>query len=482
MKHFTLSLAIALLLAGSYSFAQSKGFRTSVQSKTENTGDTSRFIMKAVSESGIWKPKKEVIYMSDMEGTADSWLEDSQIDYEYDKNGNIISMVESYEGDQNRTQTKYDAFNNKIEVIIQYMEDGKWANSEKYEYVYDDVVKNYQTERKAYIWDQTTGEWNMNYAHKKVITRNAKGFITQLSVMLMNQNNQYDEIERTEIDYTDGDLPATTWRFMQLNNDLQLVEQVRYDKIIWEHSDGQILNSDEAFMVGSNRMRKADIYDEGEKTATFECTYVDGKTDFDCRIKSASSNEEIHHTLTELDENGSFKEEIIEKFDENGDGQLVTYDQYSVIIYDDHKNPVSEEYFEVVDGTPELTSGMKSLYTYGPNGEITETVIQEYDYDATEYMNRMKIVASDFVFFTSGVDCIRTKTGTLNIRVSDELMTIEKEGMCRYSIYSATGTMLSSGQIENNRGEVSLAGLPAGLYFVKVADGQQSETAKFIKK
>lgn len=482
MKHFTLSLTLAFLVASGYSSAQSKSFRTPMKSKTEKSGDASRYIIKAASEPGTWKPKKEVFYEPDMEGETDAWLEYGQFTNEYDSNGNNISTTEDYGDNQNRTLSKYDAYNNRIEVVKQSMEAGTWVNTEKTEYVYDPVVKNFQTERKAYSWNAATGQWDMNYAHKKVITRNAKGFVTRLSVTLMNENNQYDELERTEITYTNDDLPATSWKFLQADDKFELVEKVKYDKINWDRSDGQILNSDEAFMVGNNRIKKADIYDEGVKTATFECTYVDGKTDFDSRIKSVSSEEEIHHTLTELDGNGSYKEEIIEKFDENGDGQLVTYDQYVVCTYDDRKNPVSEEYFEVVDGTPEQTDGMKMIYTYGPNGEITETVNQMYDYDAAEYMNMEKVIASDFVFFASGIDCIPTKLGTLSIVVSDDRLIFENEGMSRYSIYSATGTLLSTGQVENNRGEVSLAGLPAGLYFIKVSDNQYSETAKFIKK
>ena len=385
-------------MTGSYTFAQSKGFRTSLKSKTENAGNTSRFIMKATSEAGTWKPRKEVIYEPDMEGETDEWLEYGQITNEYDNNSNNISMIEDNGDDQNRTLSKFDAINNKIEVIKQNMEAGEWVNTEKTEYAYDPVVTDYQTERKAYTWDPATGKWILNYAHKKVITRNAKGFVTQVSIMLMNAKNQFDELERTEITYNGGDLPATSWKFLQANESFQLVEMVRYDKINWDHSDGQILNSNEAFMIGNNRIKKADIYDEGKKTATFECTYVDGKTDFDCLIKSINGVDEIHHTLTELDGNGSYEEEIIERFDENGDGEMEIYDQYTIATYDDHKNPIAEENFEVNDGVIEKTNGLKMLYTYGSNGEITETINQMYDYEASVYMNMEKIVASDFVF------------------------------------------------------------------------------------
>ena len=159
------------------------------------------------------------------------------------------------------------------------------------------------------------------------------------------------------------------------------------------------------------------------------------------------------------------------------------YDQYTIATYDDHKNPIAEENFEVNDGVIEKTNGLKMLYTYGSNGEITETINQMYDYEASVYMNMEKIVASDFVFFASGVDYTQTKNGSLNIMVSDNQVRFEKEGMNGYAIYSVTGTLISKGKVENNHGEVSIGAFPSGLYIIKVTTGDgQRETAKFVKR
>lgn len=487
MKHFTLLLISAFLFSSGFVSAQSKRFTGNNKTREVQTGtknpasklikDT-KLTITANSETGKWLPRTEEIYESDMEG---GWLKYLTLTNEYDANGNNTSILEDSEEGQRKTIIGYDAYNNKIQVTSQILQNEEWVNSEKTEYTYDNVVTNYPTHRSSYQWNPETKEWQLSYSHRKNITRNKNGYVTRISVMLEFEG-EYVEIERTDITYINNDLPATTWTFSQADESLVLHEFTRYEKIKWEHSDGQILASNEQFMTGNNRMKKADIYDEGIKTATFTATYKDGKRDFDCLIKSVSSVDEIQQKLTELDTNGSYKEELIKRLDKNQDGVIENYTNYMVATFDDHKNLVSEEFFEIMDEVTEQTDGNKMIYTYGPHGEKTETINQMWDIEALEYLDIEKIVASDFIETGSAIGSTQTGNGALTLYATPDKLSFEMEGMNRYNIYSAAGATVTSGIVQNSKESISIAQLPAGLYLLIASNDKEIAKAKFIKR
>lgn len=134
----------------------------------------------------IWKPKTEKIY--NYEGT-DGWVLDAERNYEYDIQGNIISDS----SDEERTLTRYDSYNNPIEIVKQIHVSNEWRDTEKTVYAYDNVVTDYRIEVTKYIWNGKTKKWEQNYSHKKIITRNSNNYVTRISIMLYN-SEEYEEI------------------------------------------------------------------------------------------------------------------------------------------------------------------------------------------------------------------------------------------------------------------------------------------------
>lgn len=56
-------------------------------------------------------------------------------------------------------------------------------------------------------------------------------------------------------------------------------------------------------------------------------------------------------------------------------------------------------------------------------------------------------------------------------------------GNCIYELFNTNGTKLLSSSIENDRSfMLDMSGFPAGVYFVRISDGQRSETHKLINR
>ena len=76
-------------------------------------------------------------------------------------------------------------------------------------------------------------------------------------------------------------------------------------------------------MIGNNRLKSAKIYDyedDGTYTSNYKAEYPNSsKRDFKVTLSPTEGPQKIEHILTELDENGSYKEEYIETLDEDGD-------------------------------------------------------------------------------------------------------------------------------------------------------------------
>lgn len=392
--------------------------------------------------------------------------------------------------DEERTLTRYDSYNNPIEIVKQIHVSNEWIDTEKTVYAYDNVVTDYRIEVTKYIWNGKTKKWEQNYSHKKIITRNSNNYVTRISIMLYN-SEEYEEIEKTEITYTDGELPADTWAFYQLdfneNEELTMQEKIRYDKIKWETSDGQILDASDGFVLGKNKIKYAQVKYEGEPYGTLTTTFnSENNRDFKCIIASADGLEEEEHSLTQTDDNGSYKEEFIIRIDMDEDGTLdaeeIMEQQYMAVTYDDHKNITEEAIYMMEENEILQEGGNKYLYTYGEHNLPTEMIIQEWNYDNGDYENMIKIESYDFYDVVTSISTLATDK---NIRYafSDHQLEVTMKGMKSYKIYNQNGMEVlgKKGTLHNNV-SIPLDGLSRGIYMLVVQTDHVTEAVKFIKR
>lgn len=525
MKNFTLLLISGLLYSG-LGYAQTDQIYTRSNEKTAKAPEKkiSQF-MKPVNKTtrnnnGVWRPQTEVCFYCDPEDESGeiTWYEDNITKYTYDKYGNITfferESVEAEEGEKrSRTFLKYNDNHMTIERIEQNETDGVLVNYKKTEFDYDNIVTDFVTRRATYNWDEVKNEWIKDYEHKKLITRDGNNNITQILVKLLNYDGEsYTDIERTDVIYDEATGKAKTWINSANEYGDGMQEGIKYDNIIWENTNGQIVETNEQFVLGNNRIKEAKIFKEGKEVGTYKTVFT-GKEDFECTINITQMNNETSeneyvsnvHTYKILNENGDQREELIYKVDANGDGVFtndeIVEQQYLIWKYDDKGNqiisagffPMEEEEpvttFTTSPVTPdpgwEQTDGEMTEYTYNEYGEIATRVVYMWFYEpgASQYVPTEKYVSSEFLDVSTGMKITRSKNGKLTYAVSKNgEMEFCMEGMNGYAIYNINGSIIVNAKTENDTENVSIANLPAGLYILKVTGTKGMENVKFMKK
>lgn len=322
---------------------------------------------------------------------------------------------------------------------------------------------------------------------------------------------EYEVLDYIEIAYGE-DGKAKTYTLFDLKGYEEdgtpiLGESLKLDNIEWENTNGQILVTHEYLTLGENRLKKATRYDNGQKTSDITVTYTPGSRDFDELTINANGEEAIRQFIITLDDNGSYREEIQEFFDMDGDGKFtedeIMFRGFMLEMCDENKNPISTEEFaslepELEPEPEEMTSlstgvepeeGMERLggtlteYKYGENKEILELIMQGWNYEAGVYELKMKKVSTDFRDVTTGLETTQTESGKLTYSVTkDGVMEFSMEGMNGYAIYSVNGTSIVNASVNSSTASESIANLPAGLYILKVTGTKGAETVKFLKR
>lgn len=521
MRHFTLLLIGGLLSSGLAHGQQKAENRTFIGSRAHSEvmfqmpgsqnvpmKPTSQFNTRA-GETAILKPYKEYGYEYNP-ALADPWVKTMEFTIDYDKKGNEIYYLSEESDGVYRTYTTYDENNMKTESITQEKDgDGEtWLNLERRTYKFDKIVTDHVIEQSYYTWDPVNEDWKTGYSHKFDITRDAEGRVIKNTKLSLYQG-EYEVLDYVDIAYGE-DGKAKTYTLFELKGYEEdgtpiLGESLKLDNIEWENTNGQILVTHEYLTLGENRLKKATRYDNGQITADITVTYTPGSRDFDELTIYANGEERKRQFLITLDDNGSYREEVQEFLDMDGDGKFtedeIMYRGYMLEMCDENKNPISTEEFGSFEPEPEPEEmmspstrvepeeGMERLggtlteYKYGENKEILELIMQGWNYEAGVYEPKMKKVSTDFRDVTTGLETTRTESGKLTYSVSTYgEMTFSMEGMNGYVIYSANGTSIVNAKTSGDTASESIANLPAGLYILKVTGTKGAETVKFLKR
>ncbi len=410
LKKITLFAAAALLAvapavaqrqAKKANFVRPVSFTKHVkEASSREKANFARSAMKRVQKNAaLWLPATEQTFEY-MDG---EWWDGSTYSYTYDKAGNMLESVENYEGSLYRTTKTYDANGMVLTSISETDEDGSgYIKDSRTDKTYDPVVTDLVTANTVYLWDDVEADWVIGGGNiwKRDVKRNEAGNVTDVNVLTYFQG-EYSESERTTLTYG-ADGKADAHSYAQLSTDWDPESESRiyvwvtptvYKNIEWENTDGQIVKEFSALVLGNNRVRKADVYEGEELMGTFEATYEAGTTNFSYVVNSVDGMETTTHTYTVTDKNGSYTEEITETFD----GEVMGSEGLTV-KFDDHGNIILEESYLEMEGEREIMGATRYVYTYGgPHGEVTEMLIEEYDFDLMDYAPMMKIVSSDFV-------------------------------------------------------------------------------------
>ena len=137
----------------------------------------SRTVLAKTTQPQLWRATKisrAYWEITDWDTMTGDWGEPNTTIYTYNNAGQITSESDIY----NKTEYEYDADGRCVRITRYYGIDGPVVPTEKTEFSYDTVVKNFVTEEKQYQYDDN--KWELTNDYRTVITRNADNNITQI--------------------------------------------------------------------------------------------------------------------------------------------------------------------------------------------------------------------------------------------------------------------------------------------------------------
>ena len=222
------------------------------------------------------------------------------------------------------------------------------------------------------------------------------------------------------------------------------------------------------------------MYYDGEVDGHYIVEYAADGKGYTVKETGNDVNEVWYMTKFEvIDEYGSTTLTSIEYFDEDG---IVDYPVHTLTEYaikDEHGNYVENKLIESTPGFEEMIDGSKAEYTYDAQGNPTECVLSQFDYDSQEYFYTMRTVYGDYVDVTTGIESVEAESSAV-WSVDGDAVSATANTLTGLSVYSLQGSLLMTVPAVDGSATLDAAALSAGMYLVH-ADGTAS-TYRLLKR
>ena len=354
----------------------------------------------------------------------------------------------------------YDANNNLTSYIISNWDTStnSWINSSKYEYTYD--ANNNVTTRIYSYWDTSTTSW-IN-SSKYEYTYDANNNLT--SYIISNWDTSTTSwINSSKYEYT-----------YDTNNNVTS-EISSY----WDTSTTSWINSSKyEYTYDANNNVTSSIYSLWDTSTTSWINYYKYEYTYDA--------------------NNNLTSEIYSLWDTSTTSWINSY-KYEY-TYDTNNNVTSEIYSYWDTSTTSWIFADKDEYTYdltvsidnvlapynmyvGSNNPILSYF--NYNYNGSDFVLDMKEI-----YYYSDITGINEFTDDYNVSIypnpaNDYLMinTTINENL-NIEIYTVRGQSVMSTECTNNISQmrIDISQLPAGMYFIRIANNQNNITKKFVKE
>ncbi len=467
-KFYTFALCLAACLPASADGLRFKSVRGHREQKKA---------LAAEAQAPVWRPASQTDYIHD----GDDWMEIGSVAFKYDNRGNCTEELVDEDGFMSRKVTVYNEFNFPLTILDSESEDGlDWTNSGKTTYTYDSRIHGFHTERYSYDWSD--GMWVQNYkCETNTITRDDNGNIVEL-VKSLPLDSEIKPAYKSIWNYgTDGKANEYFYYYMGRDNEWQLYDNLSYKDIVWEKTDGQMTVYGDLLELteGDNLLKSAVVYYNGQPDGHYLVEYAGTAGGFLIKETTNDISEVGRTTRMEiLDANGSVRLTTTEYFDE--DGNILAEPVYTDIqeaIMDSHGNMVEYNAKEIVDGVEETVASTRYTYTYDANGNITEKVSDEYDYDSQEYYPSERTAFGEYINAAAGVDDIRADGYQTDWTITAEAVTATAPGLTGLSVYNLQGACVAR-VASATSATVSTAALAPGIYIIR-ADGTSAARRYF---
>lgn len=368
----------------------------------------SRTVLAKTTQPQLWratKISKAYWEITDWNTMTGNWGEPNTTTYTYNNAGQITSESDIY----NKTEYEYDVDGRCVRIIRYYGIDGPVVPTEKTEFTYDSIVKNFVTEEKQYQYDDN--KWELTNDYRTVITRNADNNITQIKEQSYSsyfETPSWQDESLVEIGYG-ADKKANTIKLYDYEDSKPMPEAELVD-IVWDRTDGQIVDidtDDAEFFLGANRIKSA------KGVAAYTYPYA-GDIYYNVEYKPEDAGFKMTATMngalymsqdyTVIDAYGSYTSEEYEiDYDSEDDGIYVPdgpqfdvetkiYDAYGIVLKESYISYIDGDKTNDIDSQNETTADVTYDATHGYPLEYT--VRSSYDGNVPE--NREHVVFSDY--------------------------------------------------------------------------------------
>ncbi len=335
------------------------------------------------------------------------WVQDEEITYTYDENGNSIMEV-SLDSDKDYVKTVYEYDENGKVTLKEskIARDGvNYENYKKTEFEYDPILTNVITKRTEWLWmDLGSGyDWQLvgnNYERR--INRDDDGNITLVEIAVLFQGI-YDPTQRLNITYGD-DGKANTITEQILNYDYGSGEYyweqgIKYTDIKWKDTDGQIYDP-ELLFLGNNRLQSAHYSEDEDFEAEVSVEYADDSNAYTVTMGTNMEGYPVEAVMryTPLENDGYIAEASTSftGFEVYSSKEELRYDDWGhMTLQYVSETEDFETYWESVVGTVEYDEkGIPTSYTVHEEypDEETGDVLQENVFRA-EYFDYVEVSA-----------------------------------------------------------------------------------------